>query len=147
MQAIQRRSKVEHAFGPMPTTRQRVGTAAQAVGYSVASTLIARDAAHLGKVARPAGLGLALQASHQAAKFLFPGQQDKTRHAIFSAAITGTVTILTNKRLVGIAAGIAAGVAKEFIDGSRLNPTGHRDFRLNGDLGADAIGIAFGALI
>jgi hypothetical protein len=147
MQAIQRNSKVEWGYGPMPATRQRVVTAAQAVGYSVASTLIAGDAAHLGRVARPAGLGLALQASNQAAKFLFPGHKDKPRHAMVCAAVTGTVSILTNKRLVGIAAGIAAGIAKEFIDGSRLNPKGHRDFRLNGDLGADAIGIAFGALI
>jgi hypothetical protein len=77
---------------------------------------------------------------------LFGGQTDKVKHAAVSAAIAGTVGAITEKPWLGFAASVGVGVAKELIDGSRLNPRGQRDFRLAGDLGADLLGASLGAL-
>lgn len=94
---------------------------------------------------RTAGVATGTVAAGGAAALLFPGQPDKMKHAAGCAAISGTVSAVTGRPLVGFAAGAGVGVAKELVDGSRLNPNGHRDFRLNGDLGADLLGAALGA--
>lgn len=125
----------------------RVGRALVGLTGGASAVLMSADRLQLGRGARPAGFVLVTLSAGQVAKAAFPGQSDKVRHAMVSAALTGTVSLLTGHRGLGIAAGIAVGVAKECIDGSRLNPKGHRDFSLKGDLGADAIGILMGAAI
>lgn len=120
-------------------------TAAGTMG--TAAALLASDNLSLGKAGKAAGFGLALVAARQAAQVFFPGAHDKPKHAMMSAAVTGTVSLLTRNRWIGIGAGVAAGLLKECYDGSRFNPHGDRDFHLNGDLGADALGIVMGAVI
>lgn len=94
---------------------------------------------------RTAGVATGTVAAGATAAVLFPGQRDKMKHAAGCAAISSTVAAVTGRPVVGFATAAGVGVAKELIDGSRLNPRGHRDFRLNGDLGADLLGAALGA--
>jgi hypothetical protein len=96
--------------------------------------------------ARTAAAGISSVASYQLAKQAFPGQPDKAKHAFVSAAIASGVSAATEKPLLGLAASVGVGIVKELIDGSRLNPGGSRDFKLNGDLGADLMGAALGSL-
>jgi hypothetical protein len=106
----------------------------------------ASDHLALSIATRTAAVGISSFASYKLAGEAFPGQSDKAKHAFVSAAIASTVSAVTEKPLLGLAASVAVGVAKEFVDGSRLNPKGSRDFRLNGDLGADLMGAALGSL-
>jgi hypothetical protein len=130
----------------VPSTSMAFNAAA-AASSGVAASLAGSDLLALGKAGKAAGLGMALIGSRNAAMLFFPGATDKPKHAMACAAITGTVSVLSGNRFIGIGAGVAAALLKECYDGSRFNPKGNRDFHLNGDLGADAIGIAMGALI
>ncbi|MBC7541852.1 MAG: hypothetical protein H7338_03895 [Candidatus Sericytochromatia bacterium] len=129
------------------STSRRAGLFSMGVAAGAGGALIARDRLHLQGFARPAGLGMATVAAGQIASALSPNQTDKPRHAMAFAAVTGAVSLVTGRRGWGIVAGVAAGIAKEFYDGSKFHPNGQRDFHLKGDLGADVIGIASGALI
>lgn len=129
---------------PMP---QALRQTAAAAGLSAGAHVMGRDQLRLGAVAKPASIALATLASGRAATVLFRDQPDKPKHAMACAAVTGTVRAVTGSRALGVAAGVAVGIAKELYDGSKFNPNGSRDFRLDGDLGADLLGVAFGALL
>ena len=105
------------------------------------------DSLSFGEVAEKAahvGIGTALGVGAAAA--LFRDQPDKLKHAAATAVVSGVVSEATGKWWAGVGAAIVVGVAKELADGSRLNPHGTRDFRLNGDLGADLIGAVTGSV-
>jgi hypothetical protein len=121
--------------------------AAMAATMGTASALAGSDRLALGKAGKAGSFGLALVGARNAAKVFFPGSRDKPKHAMMSAAVTGTVSLLTGSRLIGIGTGVAVGLLKECYDGSRFNPHGDRDFHLNGDLGADALGILMGSIV
>lgn len=132
------------AVQPLSRPLRQAGVVA---GLSTGAHVMARDQLRLGMVAKPVSIALATAASGRAASLLFRDQPDKPKHAMACAAITGTVRHVTGSRALGVAAGVAVGIAKEFYDGSKFNPNGSRDFSLRGDLGADLLGIAFGAVL
>jgi hypothetical protein len=144
------RSQVSIARQPgaaLAPLRRSVLPVASAAAYGTAASLAGSDRLALGRAGKVAGVGMSVLAARNVARVVFPGAADKPKHAMACAAVTGTVSVLTGSRLAGIGAGLAVGILKECYDGSRFNPTGSRDFSLKGDLGADAIGIAMGALI
>jgi hypothetical protein len=147
----QLRTQRDQARLGMPARARALPSLEQAM-LSPEADAASRDAAtardNLGRTIaiRAAAVGAGTVGAGLLAYGLFGGQQDKVKHAAVSAAIAGTVGAITEKPWIGLAASVGVGVAKELIDGSRLNPRGHRDFRLNGDLGADLLGASLGAL-
>lgn len=120
----------------MPEAAPTFGPVIKPVGDHLALSIATRTAA----------VGISSFAAYESAQALFPGTVDKPKHALVSAAVSGTVGAVTGRPLVGLAASLAVGVAKEFYDGSRFHPNGHREFKLNGDLGADLLGAALGSM-
>lgn len=78
--------------------------------------------------------------------WLFPGQRDKTYHAMGCALISSLATEWTGSPWWGLAAGLTIGLAKEVLDYMVL-PNGDPSFYLDGDLGADCLGTGMGTLL
>ncbi|HBN07423.1 MAG TPA: hypothetical protein DD435_01840 [Cyanobacteria bacterium UBA8530] len=92
---------------------------------------------------RPLVSTLAAQGS---TSWLFPGQQDKRLHAMGCALISSLTAEWSGNPWLGMTAGVLLGTAKEVLDGTGWCP-GERDFRLDGDLGADLLGSAMGTVL
>ncbi|HEY9765313.1 MAG TPA: hypothetical protein V6C82_03075 [Chroococcales cyanobacterium] len=78
--------------------------------------------------------------------WLFPGQQDKRFHAMGCALISSLTAEWSGNPWLGMTAGVLLGAAKEVLDGTGWYQ-GKRDFRLDGDLGADLLGTAMGTVL
>jgi hypothetical protein len=121
---------------------------APALGLGV-GRLTGQGVSALGVAGSMAAAGAGLYAGDWAARALYPGQEDKRKHALVGGVISGVggaaVTAVTKNRLLGALAGIAlgtaAGAAKEIYDKTSGKGTPDvRDFYATA-LGAVTVGV------